>query len=99
AGAGGKTAGRLGRVASLQIGSFTLPQPITMFSQDAAGAFANPALAGNIGAQAGMRFRLFLDYGLKRIIFEPTPAVGQPFDRAFAGVALRASGDNYRTFR
>lgn len=99
AGAGGKTTGRLGRVDSLQIGSFTIPKPITVFSQDKAGAFANAALAGNIGAQVAMRFKLFLDYGRRRIIFEPTPAVSAPFDRAFAGLALRAYGDNFKTFR
>lgn len=99
AGAGGRTTGRLGRVESLRIGSFTMPGPITAFSQDKAGAFANAALAGNIGAQVAMRFRLFLDYGRKRIIFEPTAGVSAPFDRAFSGVALRAHGDDFRTFR
>jgi hypothetical protein len=99
AGAGGRTAGRLGRVQSLQIGSFTFSQPITMFSQDAAGSFANARLAGNIGAQVAMRFRIFLDYGRRRMIFEPTPRVAEPFDRAFAGVALRAFGDDFKTFR
>jgi hypothetical protein len=99
AGAGGKTTGQMGRVESLQIGSSRLPSPITVFSQDTAGAFANAALAGNIGAQIAMRFRLFLDYGRKRIIFEPTTGVAAPFDRAFSGVALRAFGDDFRTFR
>src|SRR5688572_14278794 len=45
AGAGGKTAGQVGRVESLRIGSSTLASPITMFSQDKAGAFANAAQA------------------------------------------------------
>lgn len=99
AGAGGATVGRLGRIESLQIGSFTLNRPVTMFSKDKAGAFANAALAGNIGAQVAMRFRLFLDYRNRRIIFEPSAKYGEPFDPAFSGVALRAYGDDYRTFR
>jgi hypothetical protein len=99
AGAGGKVAGRVGRVESLQIGSFTLSQPFTMFAQDDAGAFANAALAGNIGAQIAMRFHIFLDYSRRRMILEPTPGVRAPFDRAFAGFALRASGSNFRTLR
>jgi len=99
AGAGGRTMGQLGRIESLQLGSFTLRSPITMFSQDKAGAFANPALAGNIGAQVAMRFRSFLDYGRRRIILEPAPGFGDPFDRAFSGLALRAPGPDYRTFR
>jgi predicted aspartyl protease len=99
AGAGGRTSGRLGRVASLQIGSFRIQNPITMFSQDTAGAFANPALAGNIGAQIANRFRVFLDYGRKQLILEPSPIFDQPFDRAFSGFAVRAEGPDYRTFR
>jgi hypothetical protein len=97
AGAGGRIAGQLGRVESLKIGSFTIASPITIFSQDRAGAFANADLAGNIGGQIAMRFKLFLDYGRRRIIFEPSSAFGQPFDRAFSGVALRGSGPGYRT--
>jgi hypothetical protein len=99
AGAGGTVAGRLGRVASLQIGTVSLAHPVTLFSQDRAGSFANPALAGNIGAQVGNRFRLFLDYGRKRIIFEPLSTVHDPYDRAFSGLGLRAFGDDFRTFR
>jgi membrane-associated protease RseP (regulator of RpoE activity) len=99
AGAGGKTVGQLGRVESLSIGSFTISQPITMFSQDTAGAFANPSLAGNLGAQIAMRFRSFFDYGRRRIILERSPIFGEPFDCAFSGLALRAQGDDYRTFR
>jgi aspartyl protease/PDZ domain-containing protein len=99
AGAGGTTAGRIGRVASLQIGSFTISDPLTLFSEDKAGSFANPALAGNIGGQIASRFRLFLDYGRKRLILEPSPTFAEPFDRAFSGIAVRAEGPDYHTFR
>lgn len=99
AGAGGRTAGRIGRVASLRIGSFTIREPITLFSEDRAGAFANADLAGNIGAQIAMRFRLFFDYGRRRIILEPSPIFNEPFDRAFSGLALRGQGGDFRTFR
>lgn len=97
AGAGGRTVGRIGRVAALQLGSFTLENPITMFSEDKAGAFANPALAGNIGAQIASRFRLFFDYGRQRLILEPLDTLHDPFDRAFSGIAMRASGQDYGT--
>jgi predicted metalloprotease with PDZ domain len=99
AGAGGRSAGRLGRVASLQIGRFTIENPITLFSEDSAGAFADAALAGNLGAQIAKRFRMFLDYGRRRLTLEPSSAFAEPFDRAFSGVALRAEGADYRTFR
>jgi PDZ domain/Aspartyl protease len=99
AGAGGRSVGRLGRVSALQIGTFTIANPITLFSEDTAGAFANRSLAGNIGAQIASRFRTILDYGRRRIILEPSPAFADPFDRAFSGMAVRAEGADYRTFR
>jgi hypothetical protein len=99
AGAGGTSVGRLGRVAMLQIGSFKMANPITLFSQDRAGAFANESLAGNIGAQVARRFRLFLDYRRSRLILEPSPTFSDPFDRAVSGIAVRAEGADYHTFR
>jgi Aspartyl protease len=99
AGAGGRISARVGRVASLQIGSFTLRNPVTMFAEDTGGAFANSALAGNIGGRIANRFRIILDYGRRRIILEPSPAFNEPFDRAYSGLALGADGSDYRTFR
>ncbi len=96
---GGRAAGRLGRVTALQIGSFRINNPITLFSEASAGAFADDTLAGNIGAQIANRFRRFLDYGRRRIILEPSSAFGNPYDRAFSGLALRAEGADYRAFR
>ena len=98
-GVGGRSEGRLGRVTTFQIGSFTLHNPITLFSQAAGGAFASAALAGNIGAQIANRFRVFLDYSHRHLILEPSPTFSDPYDRAFSGLALRAEGANYRTFR
>jgi len=98
AGAGGKVTGRTGRVQSLQIGRYVVKEPVAMFSQDEGGAFANTELAGNIGAQIAMRFRVFLDYGRRRIIFEPSSMFDTPFDRASSGLALRALGTDFRTF-
>ncbi len=98
-GVGGRSDGRIGRVTTFQVGSFTLQNPITLFSQAAGGAFANAALAGNIGAQIANRFRVFLDYSRRRLILEPAPTFSDSYDRAFSGLALRAEGANYRTFR
>lgn len=98
-GAGGKTSGRIGRVLELKIGSYKINLPITLFSEDKAGAFASTFLAGNIGAQVASRFKVFLDYSRNRIILEPNSTYSWPFDRAFAGISLIAEGKNYRTFR
>ena len=59
AGAGGEINARLGRVSELKIGKFKILNPVTLFSEDTAGAFANQSLAGNIGAQIASKFRVF----------------------------------------
>lgn len=99
AGAGGETTGRIGRVTDLKIGNYTIKSPITMFSQDKAGAFASDQLAGNIGARVVNKFRLFLDYDRKRIIFEPNSTFAAPYDHAQSGISVVAEGGDYRVFR
>ncbi len=98
-GAGGEVSARIGRVSELKIGTFKISRPITLFAEDKAGAFASPALVGNIGQQIAGKFRLFFDYSHKRIIFEPNDSFAESFDRAFGGVAIVAEGSDYRTFR
>jgi len=98
-GAGGQSNARIGRVAELKIGKFTITNPITLFSEDKAGAFASAELAGNIGQQIASKFKLFLDYGRNRIIFEPAATFNEPFDRAHSGLALSSEGKDYATFR
>ncbi len=98
-GVGGETTGRLGRVTELKLGTFKVAQPITLFSEDKAGAFASKELLGNIGAQIMNRFKIFLDYDNNRIILEPNGEFGKPYDRAFSGLTIGAYGQDYRTFR
>lgn len=98
-GAGGQTNGQIGRVAEMKIGSFKLTNVNTLFSEDRAGAFANSALAGNIGQRIASRFKVFLDYGRSRIILEPAATFNEPFDRAYSGIALSGEGKNYTTIR
>jgi PDZ domain/Aspartyl protease len=98
-GAGGQVNGQIGRVAEVSIGTFKIAGPTTLFSEDEGGAFASSQLAGNIGQQIMSKFRIFLDYGRERIILEPNKTFADQFDRASAGLALRAEDQNYRTFR
>jgi hypothetical protein len=98
-GAGGEATGRFGRVASLKIGRFTFDRPLTLFSQDTAGAAANSVLVGNIGYQIASRFKLFLDYGHQQIYFEPNAKISEKFERAVSGIQIHADGANYQTFR
>lgn len=98
-GAGGQVTGRLGRLAEIKIGKFKIAGPTTLFSQDTSGAFANPALAGNIGQRIAGKFKVFLDYGREQIILEPTASLNAPFDHANSGVAFTTEGENYSTLK
>jgi len=99
AGAGGETTGRVGRITSLKMGRFVIKEPITFFSEDKAGALASSALSGNIGTRVASKFRVFLDYGRKRIIFEPNSTFSDPFNNSSAGISVIAEGNDYRTFK
>jgi hypothetical protein len=98
-GAGGQSTGRFGRVAELKIGTFRISNPTTLFSEDKGGAFASSSLAGNIGQRIAGKFKLFLDYDNRRIIFEPTKSFAERFDHVTPGFALRAEDKNFKTFR
>ncbi len=98
-GIGGTSAGRIGRLAGLKIGRYTLRDPVAMFSEDQAGAHADPTLQCSIGQHLLGRFRLFFDYSHDRVIFEPAATFADPFDGVGSGLSVRAEGDGYKTFR
>lgn len=98
-GAGGQVIGRIGRISELKIGTFKISTPTALFSEDKAGAFANRALAGNIGQQIASKFKVFLDYARERIILERASTFGEPFERAQSGMALAAEGKDFNIFR
>jgi hypothetical protein len=97
-GAGGEGTGRLGRFASVTIGRVSLARPLALFSQDAAGAFADAAISGNIGYEILRRFRLFLDYSHQRIIFEPAAGFDAPFNRPMTGFTFATGVNEFHSF-
>lgn len=98
-GAGGQSTGQIGRVKSLQIGKFAIANPLTLFSEDKAGAMANHAMVGNIGQMIASKFKVFLDYSHNRIILEPTSKFADPMDRATSGVVFITEGKDHSTLR
>ena len=98
-GAGGEVMARMGRVSELKIGKFKITAPTALFAQDKAGAFANASLAGNIGQRIASKFKLFLDYERRRIIFEPASTFPDPFDQAQSGMALTTEGADFSILR
>jgi len=98
-GAGGKSTGQIGRVQSLQIGKFKVPNTLTLFSEDQSGAMATRALIGNIGQQIASKFKIFLDYSHQRIFLEPNSTFAEPMDRVGSGMVLIADGQDHTTIR
>ena len=90
---------QIGRVSELKIGNFRLSNPMALFSEDKAGAFASAEIQGNLGEQILSRFKIFLDYSHQRIILEPNKKFGEPFAPAFAGIAVEAQGPAYKTLQ
>jgi hypothetical protein len=99
AGVGGDSHGDIGRASAFRIGRSTLRNPFVVFSRDTTGNGAGSATQGNIGEEILSRFKLFLDYGHRRIIFEPNSTFAEPFDHAFSGLLVEAEGPGYRVFR
>jgi hypothetical protein len=98
-GTGGEITGRVGRIAALKIGKFTIDSPVTMFSTDTKGAFANASIQGNIGERIMSKFRILLDYDRNRFILEPNASFDEPIERAASGLKILGEGKDYRTFR
>jgi hypothetical protein len=98
-GTGGESNAQYGRVAELKIGRYLFKNPITLFSEDKAGAFANSAIQGSVGEEVVSKFKLFLDYSHDRISLEPNVSFGGPIDHAFSGLLIEAEGKDYKTYR
>ncbi len=84
-GVGGPSRAVAMRGKTLQIGSFTVDNPVTEVSTDKAGAFADASIAGNIGAGILKRYIVTLDYEHQNIYLKPvaTPVPDlDTFDRA-----------------
>jgi hypothetical protein len=83
-GVGGAEIGRLGRIAKLQIGPYTMPNLIGDFSEQEKGAFADPYTAANVGGGVWKRFAVTFDYPNQTMYLAPNAAFSAPdeFDRS-----------------
>ena len=98
-GAAGKTRGVAGRVSSLVLGPYAMPNPPAVFADDESGAFTRGGVLGTIGERAMARFRIYLDYRRSRVILEPASDVAAPFPIATCGCSVTAEGPGFHTFR
>ena len=96
---GGGVAGQVGRIKAFTIGPFTLRDPVVIFSQATAGAFAGADEQGNVGSGLLERFKIILDYPHKRIVLERTPGLDRPFEYDQSGITWTAAGPGFSEFQ
>ena len=98
AGIGGGLYGKVGRITALTLAGIEVRRPYAVFAQSTGGVFADTATQGNIGSQILRKFKVTLDDDQGRIYLEPNNAFAAPLDYDMSGLALLASGADFRTF-
>jgi hypothetical protein len=93
-GVGGPAIGRLGRLASIGVGDFTLPNLVADYSSQQQGAFAAPFVAANIGGNLLRRFTVTFDYNNGTMALTPNAALGDPDIYERSGLFLIRRGDS-----
>ena len=87
-GVGGPSRALLARAAVLELGDVQVKAPVTYLSRQKSGAFANPALAGNVGYGVLRQFDITFDYASRQLFLEPNANHGQPDVHDRAGLWL-----------
>jgi hypothetical protein len=72
-GVGGSVTAGVARAHLLKLGGVDVSAPIVYLSQQRAGAFADPTVAGNVGEGVFERFNVTFDYARRQAFFERTP--------------------------
>jgi hypothetical protein len=72
-GVGGISTARRGKIKWFELAGHRFQNPTVLFSTSATGAFAEPYLAGNIGHEFMMPFRIVIDFTGSRIALNPRP--------------------------
>jgi hypothetical protein len=81
------------RLRDLQLGPFTLHEPIAEIAPAESSA-GNPRLAGVLGLEALRHFNFVLNQRYASLYLEPNGRVHQPFEADMSGMLLRASPDH-----
>jgi Aspartyl protease/PDZ domain len=96
-GVGGVWPKLVGRVQSLELGSFVIDQPVTDFSQAKSGARSNAMFSGIIGAAILRRFTVIFDYSRNQMILEPNAGLKNSFVDDASGLILSGEGADFHT--
>jgi predicted aspartyl protease len=94
-GVGGPMMGTVGRGRTLQIGNLQLNNLLVSVAGPGGGVFAQPDLAGNIGAEILKRFTVTLDVPDSKLFLQPNAAFSAPFIYNRAGLSVLPAGDQW----
>ena len=95
-GVGGEFALPVGRAESINIGGFTLAQPVTAFP---AVGIGGEGTTGVIGTAILRRFKVVFDYSRKRVHLEPAKNFSDPFEFDMSGLGLASEGPSFSAFK
>jgi hypothetical protein len=85
----------IGRIASLEIGAFTLRDiPAAFLAPGTNPGLSRATVAGNVGSLVWRRFRILLDYPGKRMFLVPNAYFKEPFPFNMAGLVLEQDRDD-----
>jgi len=98
-GAGGISRGDVGRVEGLSLGEASFPDPVAIFSRDTKGIFTIDDPQGIVGGEILKRHRVTFDYPHERMILEPYPGPGDPFEYDMSGLFLAVDKPGYAKIR
>jgi hypothetical protein len=87
-GFGGAAMGKLGRLMSLRIGKYDLPDVIADVTTQTKGAFAMPFIGGNVGGGILKRFTLYLNYDTSTMALAPNASYARRDSYERAGMFL-----------
>jgi hypothetical protein len=88
----------LGRLKSIQIGGYTIEEPVAAFSQSNPPSGQSKNIAGTIGADFLKRFTVIFDLPHQKIILEPNLEFNKFAEEDMSGLSIVAKGPGLRTF-
>src|SRR6266852_3288879 len=86
----------IGRLPNIQLGRFTIQNPVAIFFQDKQGVMASPEFDGVIGSEILRRFKVIFDYSRRQMILEPNRHFSEAYEHDMAGILLVVEGTGFR---
>ncbi|MEY2486706.1 MAG: hypothetical protein QOH39_2354 [Verrucomicrobiota bacterium] len=98
-GIGGAVTNAIGRLKAMEIGSFTIRNPFSEFSQEKEGVLTQSDIAGIIGGEILRRFDLVWDYPGHSMIIVPNKNFADPYDFDMSGIYLTSAGPDLKLLK